>query len=185
MRNAITLIVALTLILTLAAYGRDVSRSRARGAGDYPREGFTSFSVTGAFFHMGGAWFEEFGGGAIPVGTSDGYMIGPVYIGGAFVYNIGFGDYKGTGAVYSDTRIFILPSAKMSPYVSVRPGYFFQNEGGLSVAIGGGVDMRMSDNFGWYAEVDYAGSSVEFWDEDVWRDWLSTIGFIGGVAITL
>jgi hypothetical protein len=149
-------------------------------------EGLRVMSFNGLYIYTGGA-YRDMSGGFIDAGVSVGLLKGPIYIGGLCAYTIGFGNVFGAVTVNVDARYFILGTArKFSPYVSLKPGYFFnENTSGFTVGVGGGMEMPISNTLGAYFEVGYRGASAEDWDAwEEWRDWLSFAGFDAGIAWT-
>ena len=152
------------------------------------RKGFSGFSTTGFYFHIHDTIDSDYGsfsGSLIPIGSSFGYSIGQAFFGAGFEYLAGLDDYESLASVYYESRFFFSPQSNLSPCVSIGVGpHFLTDYVGVMVRVGGGVDYRLNNNYGGYAEFGYLGVLPDVsWAGD-YSYWIGNLGFRVGVAAT-
>ncbi len=158
----------------------------ARAAGGDLRKGFSGFTTTGYYMAIHDTTDAgDFEGGVIPFGSSFGYSIGAAFFGLGVAYIPGFDDYYDYASVYYETRYFFSPRSNLSPCMSVVVGpHFLNGDVGVMAGFGGGVDYRLSNNYGAYVEAGYLGLLPEVWFAQYYSYWVGNVGARFGVAAT-
>lgn len=173
------------------------ARPAARGAAGL-RKGFYGFSTAGFYYQIHNTFdfpgSDSYSGGFAPIGASFGYSLGSVFFGGGFEYLFPVGDWAeysdGLAAVFYETRFFFSPGSSLSPFASIAIGpHFLSGDPGVMASVGGGVDYRLSNDFGGYVELGYLGVLPEVYVSapgwyDSWSYWIGHMGVRFGVATT-
>jgi len=172
-----------------AAVVTEAKPAAPRAAGGYLRKGFSGFTNTGYYIAIHDTVDPEYGdfdGSVIPFGSSFGYSIGSAFFGLGVAYIAGFDDYDEYASVYYETRYFFSPRSNLSPCMSVVVGpHFLSGAVGVMAGVGAGVDYRLSNNYGAYAEAGYLGLLPQLgWWAGGYSYWVGNVGARFGVAAT-